>query len=76
MKNYSFLVNETHLLPADYQPQNLVQVPFTRENILVEEALAEQLKALIHFIDGQDEIIVISGYRDSFAQKNFIKTLS
>jgi hypothetical protein len=26
--NYSFLVNETYLLPSDYQPQKLVPAPF------------------------------------------------
>ncbi|MDR0614805.1 MAG: D-alanyl-D-alanine carboxypeptidase family protein [Lactobacillales bacterium] len=69
MKNYSFLVNETHLLPSDYHPQKLVQAPFTAEKILVEEVLAKQLEALIYFIDGQNEIIVTSGYRDYFEQE-------
>jgi LAS superfamily LD-carboxypeptidase LdcB len=66
---YSFLVNETHLLPYNYKPQRLVHVPFTAENILVEKTLAKYLELLIHFIDGQNEITVMSGYRDYFEQE-------
>ncbi|MDR1473599.1 MAG: D-alanyl-D-alanine carboxypeptidase family protein [Lactobacillales bacterium] len=69
MRNDSFLVNEDHLLPSDYKPQKLVQAPFTKETILMEEILAKQLELLVHSIGGQSKIVVISGYRDYFEQK-------